>query len=179
MVVVAALNAAFTQSDLPPPHRQRAKQILATHPDVRRLFKRDRWSALWTVLLVALQVAVGIGLALLKAPWWALVIAAYGFGAFANHALFVLIHDYTHNVVFKKANANRLGSIFANIAIVFPAAIGFRNHHLLHHKHLGIPGLDADIPTVTKRAGWATVGGARRFGSACTGRCRRSFDQPR
>jgi sphingolipid delta-4 desaturase len=147
MVAETADNAAFTQSDIPAPHRERAKQILATHPEVRSLFQRDRWSALWTLLLVALQLGIGIGLAVLDAPWWAIVLTAYALGAFANHALFVLIHDYTHNVVFKKANANRLGSIFANVAIVFPAAIGFRNHHLLHHKYLGIPGLDADLPT--------------------------------
>lgn len=146
MVAVTGARTEFAQSDKPLPHRERAKQILATHPDVRRLFGRDRWSLLWTVLLVALQVAIGIGLAILQAPWWAIIIAAYVVGAFANHALFVLIHEYTHNVVFRKAHANRLGSIFANIAIVFPAAIGFRNHHLLHHKYLGIPGLDADIP---------------------------------
>jgi len=153
MVAETAPSAAFTQRDTPVPHRERAKQILATHPNVRELFERDQWSALWTVLLVALQVAIGIGLALLDAPWWAIIIAAYAFGAFANHALFVLIHEYTHNMVFRKANANRLGSIFANIAIVFPAAIGFRNHHLLHHKYLDIPGLDADVPT-PKEARW-------------------------
>src|SRR5258708_7148963 len=147
MVAETAPNAAFTQTDTPVPHRERAKRILATHPDVRGMLERDQWSALWTLLLVALQVSIGIGLAVFEAPWWAIITAAYAFGAFANHALFVLIHDYTHNVVFKKANANRLGSIFANIAIVFPAAIGFRNHHLLHHKYLGIPGLDADVPT--------------------------------
>jgi sphingolipid delta-4 desaturase len=153
MVAVKAPYKAFAQCDIPLPHRKRAKQILATHPDVRRLFGRNPWSALWTVLLVALQVAIGVGLAVVAAPWWAFIIAAYAFGAFANHALFVLIHDYTHNVVFKRANANRLGSIFANIAIVFPAAIGFRNHHLLHHKYLGIEGLDADVPT-PREARW-------------------------
>ena len=147
MVAVAAPEAAFALSDEPPPHRHRAKQILAAHPDVRSLFDRNRWTALWTVLLVAVQLAIGIGLAVLDAPWWTIVIAAYAVGAFANHALFVLIHDYTHNRVFRHANANRLGAIFANIAIVFPAAIGFRNFHMLHHKHLGIRGLDADLPT--------------------------------
>ena len=147
MAAVRASNAGFTQTDKPLPHRVRAKQILAVHPELRRLFRCDQWSALWTVLLVGLQVAISIGLVLLDAPWWSIIIAAYVFGAFANHALFVLIHDYTHNVVFKKANANRLGAIFANIPIVFPAAMGFRTHHLLHHKYLGIPGLDADVPT--------------------------------
>ena len=150
MVAVTAPNAAFTQSDAPLPHRARAKRILATHPDVRTLFKRDRWSVLWTVLLVALQVGIGMGLVWMDAPWWTIVIAAYAVGAFANHALFVLIHEYTHNVVFKTANANRLGSIFANVAIVFPAAIGFRKYHMLHHKCLGIAGLDADVPTASE-----------------------------
>ena len=153
MVAVTTPIAAFAQTDKPLPHRQRAKQILATHPEVRRLFKRDRWSVLWTVLLVGLQVGIGIALTLFHAPWWAIIIGAYAFGAFANHALFVLIHDYTHNVVFRTANANRLGSILANVAIVFPAAIGFRNHHLLHHKYLGIPVLDADVPTA-REARW-------------------------
>jgi len=143
-------NATFTVNDAPMLHPERAKQILAAHPEVRRLFDRDRWSALWTVLLVALQVAIGIELAFLDAPWWVIIIAAYAFGAFANHALFVLIHDYAHNLVFKTANANRLGSIFANSAIVFPAAIGFRKYHLLHHKHLGIRGRDADVPTLNE-----------------------------
>ena len=150
---VTSPSAAFTQTDNPLPHGERAKRILAAHPDVRRLFEPNIWSALWTVLLVALQVAIGIGLAIIDAPWWAVMLAAYVIGAFANHALFVLIHDYTHNVVFKTANANRLGAIFANIAIVFPAAIGFRNYHLMHHKYLGIPGLDADVPT-PREARW-------------------------
>ena len=147
MIGEAAPEAVFTQTFAPIPHRERAKQILAAHPDVRGLIGRDPSSALWTVLLVALQLAVGIGLAVFHTPWWAIMIVAYVFGAFANHALFVLIHDYSHNLVLKTANANRVGSIFANIAIVFPAAIGFRNYHLLHHSYLGSPGLDGDLPT--------------------------------
>ena len=150
MAAVKVPDAAFTLSETPLPHRERARQIRAAHPDVRQLFRRDRSSALWTVLLVALQVGIGIGLTLLHARWWAFAIVAYVVGAFANHALFVLMHDYTHNLVFRKTNANRLGSILANVAIVFPAAIGFRNYHLLHHKYLGIRGLDADVPTPTE-----------------------------
>jgi sphingolipid delta-4 desaturase len=158
VVTETVTHSAFVQCNSPVPHRERAKRILAKHPEVRALFKRDQRSAWWTVLLVALQVIIGIGLVLLDAPWWAFVIAAYAVGAFANHALFVLIHDYSHNLVFKTANANRIGSIFANIAIVFPAAIGFRNYHLLHHSYLGTPGLDADLPTPNE-ARW--VGNSR------------------
>lgn len=135
------------QSNALVPHRKRAKEILAAHPEIRKLFKRNPWSVFWTVLLVGLQVSIGIVLAVLAAPWWLIVITAYAVGALANHALFVLIHEYSHNLVLKTANANRVGSIGANIAIVFPAAIGFRNYHLLHHSYLGIRGLDADLPT--------------------------------
>src|SRR5687768_17431071 len=92
-------NAAFTQTDAPLPHPERAKQILAAHPEMRALFERDPLSAVWTVLLVALQVGIAIGLVLLDAPWWAILLTAYVIGAFVNHALFVLIHDYTHNAV--------------------------------------------------------------------------------
>ena len=42
MVAVTAPSPAFTQSDRPLPHRERAKQILAMHPEVPRLFERDR-----------------------------------------------------------------------------------------------------------------------------------------
>ena len=101
-------------------------------------------------------------------------------GAFANHALFVLIHEYTHNVVFKTANANRLGSIFANVAIVFPAAIGFRKYHMLRRKCLGIAGLDADVPTASE-ARWVGNSWWRKtlWLTYVLGRCRPSFDQPR
>ncbi|MCL6683429.1 fatty acid desaturase [Sphingomonas alba] len=152
-MVAEPAPTAFALSNLPIPHRERAKQILANHPEVRALFKRDRRSALWTILLVALQLAIGVGLTVLGAHWWIIIVAAYAVGAFANHALFVLIHDYSHNLVFRTANSNRLGAIFANVAIVFPAAIGFRNYHLLHHSYLGTPGLDADVPT-PKEASW-------------------------
>ena len=136
MVAERAFNAAFTLSDMPMPHRERAKRILC---DSSRRYadysKCDRWSALWDC---AAGRAAGLQPRWAGRPRRAVVGDYYRglwlLGARRNHALFVLIHDYTHNVVFKKANANRLGSIFANIAIVFPAAIGFRNHHLLHHK---------------------------------------------
>lgn len=55
-------NATSPKSGALLSHRQRAKQILASHPDVRNFFYRDQWSALWTVLLAVLQVATGVGL---------------------------------------------------------------------------------------------------------------------
>ena len=143
----------YTLADGPGPHPDRARRILAAHPEVRKQFEADRWSALWTLLVIGLQLGIAIALSVWDAPWWAILVAAYIVGAFANHALFVLIHDYTHNAVWKSSDANRAWGIVANIPIIFPSAIGFRNFHLLHHKFLGVPGLDADVPS-QREARW-------------------------
>ena len=152
MTAEAATHAGFTIADTPPAHVARAKQVLAAHPELRVLFGRDLASFAWTVALVALQVSIAVALVVWGAPWWAILLVAYVIGAFVNHALFVLIHDYTHNLVFRATNANRLGAIFANIPIVFPAAIGFRNFHLLHHRlYLPLPFLRARAHTRPRR----------------------------
>src|SRR2546427_4502570 len=54
--------------------------------------------------------------------------------AFADHALWVLIHECAHNLVFARPAANGLLSIFANLPIVLPGAIAFRKYHLLQDR---------------------------------------------
>ena len=33
--------------------------------------------------------------------WWLSLLVAYGVGAFANHCNYVIIHDATHNLIFR------------------------------------------------------------------------------
>ena len=127
----------------PEPHLERTRTLLKTHPEVRSLFGHDRSTAGWVVSIVGLQVL--IAWALRDQPWWAVVVAAYAVGALADHALWTLIHDCTHNLVFRKASHNAWLQILANLPIVFPAAISFRKYHLLHHRFQGDPELDADL----------------------------------
>ena len=83
-------------------------------------------------------------------------------GAILTHGLWVLIHECTHNLVFERPRANALLQLFANLPIVFPAAIGFRKFHLLHHRYQGDPELDADLAS-----GWeARLVGNSFFGKA-------------
>jgi sphingolipid delta-4 desaturase len=133
----------FDVVDYPEPHLARTRQLLKDHPEVKKLFGPARVSALLTVSLVGLQIGgsllcshVGLG--------WTLLLA-YTLGAAANHALWVLIHECTHNLVFRSSRANSLLQILANGPIVFPAAISFRKFHLLHHRFQGDPELDADL----------------------------------
>lgn len=103
-------------------------------------------SAVWIFAIVSLQVAVAIGLSLYSAPWWSYLLVSYTVGAFCNHALFVMIHEASHNLVFQKSWQNKLIGIFANIPIAVPSAISFRNYHMLHHHYLGNYDYDADVP---------------------------------
>lgn len=125
------------------PHLERTRALLKAHPEVRALSGRLPSTAGWVFGIVAVQVAAA--LLLREAPWWAVLLVAYAFGAFADHALWTLIHDCTHNLVFKRARYNALLQLVANLPIVFPAAISFRKYHLLHHRFQGDLELDADL----------------------------------
>lgn len=126
-------------------HQQRRVAILREHPEVKEFFG----PCLETALLGAAAVAAQLGLAamLAGAPWWSLLVAAYAIGAFLSYELNVVVHECSHNLVFRAASANKAFGIFANLPSVLPSAIAFRHYHLLHHRFLGRPGLDADLPT--------------------------------
>ncbi len=133
----------FIQVDYKEPHLERTRQLLAAHPEVKDLFGHTPMTAFFVVGIVALQVAMAWGLR--HQPWWAILLASWTVGAVANHALWVLIHECTHNLVFRSSRANSWLQIFANLPIIFPAAISFRKYHLLHHRFQGDPTLDADL----------------------------------
>jgi sphingolipid delta-4 desaturase len=150
----------FDVVDYPEPHLERTRKLLKAHPEVRSLFGHTRSTALFVFAVVAVQVAAAW--AMRASPWWQIVAAAWLFGAFADHALWTLIHECTHNLVFKRPRNNALLQIFANLPIVFPAAISFRKFHLLHHRFQGDPALDADLasPFEAKLIGNSTLGKA-------------------
>jgi sphingolipid delta-4 desaturase len=73
-------------------------------------------------------------------------LVAYGVGAFFNHALFVMIHECSHHLLFKSKAANYLASILANLPHTVPTAISFARYHIKHHSFQGVHELDADLP---------------------------------
>lgn len=126
------------------PHRIRTKEILKTNPEIRKLIGKNPGTGLIIVLVVALQ--LGAAILLRNQPWWMLIVGAYLFGAFADHALFVLIHECAHKLVYKSKVANMLAGIFANIPQLFPSAVSFARYHIKHHSFQGIHELDGDLP---------------------------------
>jgi sphingolipid 4-desaturase/C4-monooxygenase len=135
----------------PEPHIGRTKELLKKYPEIRTLFGHTPSTAVWTVGIIFLQFCIAIALG--NAAWWVVILAAWIIGAFIEHALFVIIHDCAHNLAFKRPSWNKALGIVANLPGIFPAAIGFRNFHLLHHRHMGELGWDADIPG-PKEAAW-------------------------
>jgi len=138
----------FRTVTYPEPHRERTRRLLTAHPEARKLCGHAPASALLVVVLVAAQLAVAW--ALRQEPLWLALVVAYGFGAFVNHALWVLIHECSHNLIFAGSPANALISMVANLPIVFPSAIAFRKYHLLHHSYQGAEDLDADLASPTE-----------------------------
>ncbi len=125
------------------PHRERTKRLLRQHPEVRSLIGRNMYSFPIILGTVALQVVIAF--LLRDSPWWLVLIIAYFVGAFANHALFVLIHECAHNLIFKSKAANILAGIIADLPIVVPSSVSFRSYHLKHHAFQGDYYLDADL----------------------------------
>jgi sphingolipid delta-4 desaturase len=134
----------FVYSNSSEPHRIRTKQILKQHPDVRKLIGKNPATFLFIVLLVGLQVSGAWFLA--DKSWWLIFGVAYFVGAFIDHALFVMIHECAHRLLFKSQVANRLAGIFANIPQVFPSSVSFERYHIKHHSFQGVHELDADLP---------------------------------
>jgi sphingolipid delta-4 desaturase len=133
----------FTMTDSPEPHRERTKAILQSHPEVRALIGRNPWSFVLVVGVVVAQTAIAALLA--RQPWWLALIVAYLIGAFANHSLFVLIHECAHNLIFKNRAANVLTGMLADLPNIVPSSVSFRSYHLKHHTFQGDYYLDADL----------------------------------
>lgn len=126
------------------PHRNRTKEILQHHPEIRALIGKNPKTLVYTAAIVAFQIALAY--LLREQSWWLIVAVAYFAGAFANHALFVMIHESSHNLIFKKRIPNILTGILANLPLLFPSAVSFQKYHLKHHAFQGVYELDADLP---------------------------------
>ena len=137
---------AFVHSTSPEPHRARTQAILRRRPEIRTLIGTNAGTFWWTAGIVALQLAIAF--AVRDRSWWIVLGAAYLVGAFANHALFVMIHECAHRLVFRRQLPNLVTGLFANLPLFFPSAIAFRKYHLKHHAFQGVYGLDADLPSL-------------------------------
>jgi sphingolipid delta-4 desaturase len=96
--------------------------------------------------VVGLQIAIAFFMGWLGLQyWWAALLTAYGVGAFANHCLYVVVHDATHRLIFRNRATNYLVAIIGDLPNLIPGAIGFSICHLAHHARQGDYRTDADL----------------------------------
>ena len=126
------------------PHFQRRKEILKKHPEVTKLFGVDSHMKYVTVALVVAQLAIALFVGQLH--WSLFLVVAYFVGATISHALFLAIHEITHDLAFKTKKYNNWLAFIANLPIVFPYAMSFKTYHAMHHWDQGKDGIDVDIP---------------------------------
>ena len=139
-----AKRTDFVYSQASEPHRIRTKEILKQYPDLRNLIGKNPNTIFAIIGLVAFQLV--LAWLLRDQSWWLIFGAAYLLGAFADHALFVMIHECAHQLLFKSRAANRWAGIFANMPQIFPSSISFERYHIKHHSFQGVHELDADLP---------------------------------
>jgi sphingolipid 4-desaturase/C4-monooxygenase len=132
-------------------HDARRARIRKDHPEVRDLYGQDARTQLASLALVAAQFGVARALAgATLGPWLGATLVV---GPAIQHALGVLIHEATHNLIAKETPANKVWGLILNLPLGAPAAMEFRTHHLLHHRHLGEA--DAETGQDTQAPAWA------------------------
>jgi sphingolipid delta-4 desaturase len=132
-------------SDNPEPHYKRRDEILNKYPEIKKLMGYDPKSKYMCILLVLSQIVSCLYVKHLS--WMQYLSFAYFVGATITQALFLAIHELTHNLFFKSPRMNRYFAMFVNLPILFPFAIIFKEYHLEHHKHQGVYGIDTDLPS--------------------------------
>jgi sphingolipid 4-desaturase/C4-monooxygenase len=140
---MASIRGDFAYSETPEPHKERTRRLLQAHPEARKLITRNPFSAFLLMALVVLQFAIAY--LVREEPWWVALLVAWCVGAFANHTLFVLIHESAHNLVMKSRWGNVLLGILADLPNAVPSSVSFRSYHLKHHSFQGHYDLDADL----------------------------------
>eukprot|EP00742_Colponemidia_sp_Colp-10_P000273 GILJ01000307.1.p1 GENE.GILJ01000307.1~~GILJ01000307.1.p1 ORF type:complete len:366 (-),score=46.77 GILJ01000307.1:197-1207(-) len=130
-------------------HTKRRQLLLQKHPELNSLMHPDVKSAFWCVGIVLFQLLMTylVGNLSLADHWFKIFLLAYVVGACADHAMWVLVHDLTHNAVFESDRFNQAFHIVANLPLVFPSTMNFRYYHLQHHSYLNETYTDPDMPS--------------------------------
>lgn len=136
----------FLVSPQAEPHIDRTREMIQKYPEIKNLMGRNPATFAFIIAIVALQLALAVFSSTLA--WYWVLVLAYAIGAFANHALFTLIHECAHNLVFKSRIANLWAGILCDLPNAFPSSVQFRKYHLKHHAFQGHYDIDADIPSV-------------------------------
>lgn len=135
----------FFRSDAGEPHAIRRKEILAAHPEIAELFGADSRPVPYVLMIIASQLALAYFQKYMSWPVFFLV--AWIYGGAASHALSLMTHELSHNLVFDTKSYNDYFGIFCNIGMGIPSSTMFKRYHMEHHMFQGDVVKDVDCPT--------------------------------
>jgi len=144
----------FFYTETKEPHTIRRKAILEKHPEIEKLFGNDTRPVPYVIALVAFQLTMAYLTKYMSLPVF--LLTAWIIGGAASHALSLMTHEVSHNLVFKTKEANEYFGIFCNIGMGLPSASTFKRYHMEHHQFQGYDGIDVDIPTPYEGAFFTT-----------------------
>lgn len=126
------------------PHWERKQFILKKFPEVRSLYGSD----LRTLWYIGAVVVIQLGLAYLASlsSMAAAIVMGITIGPCLDMGVLVIMHELSHNRCTGKKTPDRLLSILANTLMLAPISEIFRQHHNMHHYHLGNDMNDVDVP---------------------------------
>jgi sphingolipid delta-4 desaturase len=135
----------FHRTDTDEPHKIRRQAILEKYPQIEKLFGYDSRPFPFVVALVLSQLVLAYFSH--RMSWPVFIATAWIYGGAASHALSLMTHEISHNLLFKAKWANEYAGIFCNVGMGLPSSTTFKRYHMEHHQFQGHDGIDADIPT--------------------------------
>jgi len=124
-------------------HRQRRVAIEQEFPQVKDLKGHDSRTQYYAYALFIIQALCAY---VVKDSFLGAIILGVTISPYMDFAVLTLIHEVSHCLVFKTPTYNRLLGIFCNAVFLAPVSEVFRQHHNMHHIHLGDVKKDVDVP---------------------------------
>ena len=141
-------NDFYWDDDLEP-HVKRRQELLKAHPEIKELFGINPKMKYFTILWVTVHMSIAaMSYQLAEISWILFLLVNYLVGSTIVHAMFLAVHEITHDLAFEKKTHNNWFSFIANIPMIFPYAMAFKYYHGVHHWSQGTDGDDTDIPTL-------------------------------
>ena len=125
-------------------HRDRQKKILSNYPEIKRLMVPYFNTFYIGFFIVIIQLFIGN---ILANSSYSLVEGIILLNIFftLQHLVIMVIHEVTHNIVFRNIKYNKLFLLYLNIPLILPFSLLYKRFHLVHHSLLNKVS-DPDIP---------------------------------
>jgi sphingolipid delta-4 desaturase len=139
------MRTDFIHSAEREPHIVRHKEIIKKYPEIQKLYGSD-----WRPAPIAVALIIGqLALAYHSKNWsnGFFFLVAWVYGGAAAHALSLMTHELSHNLVFASPKANEYFGIICNMGMGIPSSTMFKRYHMEHHMYQGDYEKDTDIPT--------------------------------